>query len=421
MNSGTCRHPIAYEGIFEKGSPGAGLPAAVVLLLGLVACGGSDGGPTEPEPEPSVGSLRVTTSTVAGGLDADGFRMVLDGGEELFIGPDDTVVVDEVEAGDHTVDLIGLEAGCVVEGDNPREVSATADDTATVAFAARCGLRDRIVFYSYQDGNDELYVMGADGSNPTRLTETEADEREPAVSPDGSYIAYWTTVSRLIYVMEADGSNPTAIAGSEYPSWAPAWSPDGSQIAFATFRDSVFGLYVMDADGSNPRAVLIDEDQIDGPDWSPDGSQIAFRADGDGDGEVYVIGVADANLRRLTESDSTDTSPVWSPDGSRIAFTSDRDGSDAIYVVCSNGANTPQPITGNSARDGGAAWSPDGSRIAFHSDRDGPYGIHVMGSDGSDPTSLVSIGVASYRPAWSPPSASGPLPGPPAECQEAAP
>src|SRR3990170_3729031 len=82
-----------------------------------------------------------------------------------------------------------------------------------------------------------------------------------------------------IYVMNADGSGQTRLTNKPEEEQLPVWSPDGSRIAFISFRDSNTKIYVMNADGSG-QARLTDSPAIDGNAvWSPDGSRIAFESD----------------------------------------------------------------------------------------------------------------------------------------------
>jgi len=78
-----------------------------------------------------------------------------------------------------------------------------------------------IAFSSSRDGNLEIYVMDADGSNPRRLTNDDAADRLPTWSPDGDLIA-WSR-NRDIYVMAWDGSSQTKLAEEAgFPAWSPA-------------------------------------------------------------------------------------------------------------------------------------------------------------------------------------------------------
>ncbi len=247
----------------------------------------------------------------------------------------------------------------------------------------------RIAFYSDRDGNHEIYVMDADGSNVTRLTDNNYDDRSPVWSPDGQRIAFY--IYRLgksdIYVMDADGFNVTPLTDNDSSDIAPAWSPDGQRIAFGFHDIRDWNIYVMDADGSNvTRLTDSRSDENDRPAWSPDGNRIAFAAGRFGDVfgwdyEIYVMDADGSNVMRLTDNDGQEFDPAWSPDGQRIAFASDRDGDRDIYVMDADGSNVTR-LTDNDSDDGGPAWSPDGQRIAFYSELDGDRDIYVMDVDG---------------------------------------
>jgi len=85
----------------------------------------------------------------------------------------------------------------------------------------------KIVFSSKRDGddNEKIYIMDANGSNPTRLTSGSGQDWYPCFSPDGRKIVFSSNRSGNweIYVMSVDGSNLTKItdhtSGNSYPFW----------------------------------------------------------------------------------------------------------------------------------------------------------------------------------------------------------
>ena len=159
----------------------------------------------------------------------------------------------------------------------------------------------RIAFMSYGvlEGF-ELYVINADGSDPIRLTEKPRIERQQAWSPDGRRIAFTYPRYRSgyiddgtgdIYVVNADGSGLTNLTESQGWNSSPSWSPDGSRIAFMSDRDENWEIYVMNADGSDPARLTKNLWGGYSLSWSPNGSRIAFSSDRDGNWEIYVVQV----------------------------------------------------------------------------------------------------------------------------------
>ena len=144
----------------------------------------------------------------------------------------------------------------------------------------------KIVFGSNRSfGNYDIWVINADGSGvPTRLTTAIGIDRSPEWSPDGSKILFRSTRDgdTNIYVMDADGSNQVRLTSDVGSDIQPTWSPDCSRIAFLSDRDAGNkDIYVMNADGSNQvslGATAAEEIELD---WSPDGSRLLIEADGD--------------------------------------------------------------------------------------------------------------------------------------------
>ena len=256
------------------------------------------------------------------------------------------------------------------------------------------------IAFSYFDGNSEIYVMNADGSDVKNLTNNSANDYSPAWSPDGNRIAFYSgrDGNSEIYVMKADGSDVKNLTNNSTNDVSPAWSPDGNKIAFVSERDGTAGIYVMNADGSGVTRLTNNSTSNHEPAWSADGRRIAFYSGRDGSGEIYVMNADGSGVKNLTNNSAVDSMPAWSPDGNRIAFHSDRDGNSEIYVMKADGSDVKN-LTNNSAYDLFPAWSPDGKKIAFYSDRDGNEGIYVMNADGSGVTRLYGSG---SEPAWSP-------------------
>jgi Tol biopolymer transport system component len=280
-----------------------------------------------------------------------------------------------------------------------------------------------IAFVSNRDGNPEIYVMNANGSELQRLTQETLRDGGPAWSPDGRKIAFerWVDHHPDIYVMNADGSGQRSLTTGSGIDVLPVWSPDGRKIAFV--RRVAFGgqprpsgppgfhivfrnyLYVVNADGGGLRMLTRDQahDLLLPPVWSPNGRTIRLgrtvvNADGNGlltlprsipasgvwspdrrkiafvsfsqtgppppNYDVYVVNADGSGLRRLTRNPAYDSNPLWSPGGRRIAFRSTRDGNPELYVMDSDGSGQRR-LTSSPGSESRFAWSPDGRRIAF--------------------------------------------------------
>jgi Tol biopolymer transport system component len=254
-----------------------------------------------------------------------------------------------------------------------------------------------IAFTAGDPGSMGIYVVRENGTGLKRLTTANSDSTEPAWSPNGRTIAFVASTkgSSHIMVMNADGSKPRQLASGSASEFGPAWSPDGTRIIYESNRTGNFNIYTMSADGMGQPTRLTKTSGSDDfqPAWSRDGKNIAFVATRDGEAQVYVMRADGSEQRRLTPSNTSDPrsanySPVWSPDGRRIAFVSTRDGNGEIYVMNADGSNQVD-LSNNAGMDDGAgliAWSRDGQAIAY-----GSVGHAVIDSELSTALGLASI------------------------------
>ena len=314
-------------------------------------------------------------------------------------------------------------------------VLAVATRPAEAAFP---GTNGKIVFSSNRPAPDgstdyEIYMMNADGTGLTQLTNHAGPDREPTYSSDGSRIAF--VRDDKIWLMNADGSNQAPLTSSTtYTSGSdPTFSPDGSTVAFVMNQSDIV---VMNADGSGTLTRLTrDSLRKYTPAFSPDGSKIAFAIAPDSSRDSHDIFVMNADgsgtPTRLTYDAGSkpgdpryhDYAPAWSPDGSKIAFHTQIGNDLDISVTNSDGSGqyrlfdlVPGTIvidpncncfTGtDSGIQANPAFSPDGSKIVFRRNDDifmGPADGKGTNRDGSGtPTSVTSGSPVDTEPDWGP-------------------
>ena len=114
----------------------------------------------------------------------------------------------------------------------------------------------KIAFTSNRDGNSEIYVMNADGTNPVRLTKNPASDSGPTWSRDGKRIAFTSNPKGVydIYAINTNGTNRINLTRNSSGDFGADWSPDGTQIVYGSNRGNE-EIYIMHADGTNPTNI----------------------------------------------------------------------------------------------------------------------------------------------------------------------
>ncbi len=173
------------------------------------------------------------------------------------------------------------------------EPAAPAVDEFAIEITAEQRPGDIFAFASDRDGNLEIYTAGIDGSDVARLTNDDADDRWPAFSPDGAYVAFSSmrTGDWATFLMRIDGSGQQQISGvAGSNDLYPAFSPDGTRLAVV--RDEA-DLVVIEL------AAPFNEEVIHTGDlgrafWAPDGEYLLVV---DNEGRVAVAIEPDGTVR----------------------------------------------------------------------------------------------------------------------------
>lgn len=183
------------------------------------------------------------------------------------------------------------------------------------------------------EARGDIVTVPAAKGDPRNLTATPgAAERDPAWSPDGKSIAYFSDASGeyALHVRDQDGAAaPRVFALGQPPSFfhSPQWSPDSRRIAY---RDKRLNLWVLDL--AAPTPVRIDRDRFDTPlpamdvAWSPDSRWIAYtRQLPNHLNAVFAYSLATRKSVQVTDGASDCRYPQFDRNGRYLYFTASTD------------------------------------------------------------------------------------------------
>ncbi len=251
----------------------------------------------------------------------------------------------------------------------------------------------RIVFDSDRTGNGDIYVMNADGTAVTRLTDTAAMDMGAEWWDGGRTIVfarYEAGSHPVSYVMDPDGGNLRPMQDPRQIHWS--WSRDRSMVLTGPLEDSEPSfIWVQSEDGTNRRLLAEFRPGSFNSDmsFSPDGRLVLYESfiETMSNAGVYVVDLSGGVPRRL----ATGTDPSWSADGSRIAFKLHDAETDRywLHVMNADGSNDRILAEGTIPR-----WFPDSRRIAYMAPADGGWQIDVVDVISGEITRLTGGGFA---------------------------
>ncbi len=182
------------------------------------------------------------------------------------------------------------------------------------------------------EARGEVFTIPAEKGDVRNLTNSSGSaERQPAWSPDGKYISYFSDRSGeyRLYVQEQDGLSPPREIALEKPTYyyTVSWSPDSKKLLFS---DTNLKVWVLDVASGNARIVGSDPWMVPqrtlNPTWSPDSKWVAyssrlrsmFHA-------IFISNAETGETKQITDGLSDATWPVWDASGKYLWFLASTD------------------------------------------------------------------------------------------------
>jgi len=251
------------------------------------------------------------------------------------------------------------------------------------------------------NASGRLWTVDVAGGEPKRFADTTVTAvYQPAWSPSGGRIAFWSTMNgqRDLETVRTDGSGRVKLTDDRDADWAPAWSSDGKTIFFASDRGGTMGLWRIGVDETTGRAtgapqlVVAGVDvAMDLPHPSRDGSALIFRSKLESVNPAAIdfdrAKLSFGGVRLLQNRTGTLTPADVSPDGKWLALASVLDRQQDIFIMHTDGTGLTR-LTDDAARDWHPRFVSDGATLSFYSNQGGGYDAWSIRMDGSARTRL---------------------------------
>jgi Tol biopolymer transport system component len=232
----------------------------------------------------------------------------------------------------------------------------------------------------------QIWMADARSGTAELLIPGELDRDSPAVSPDGSRIAFDSADSNLdiVEIPVAGGPVQPLLATSRNDLF-PAWAPKGSTFVYVTDRSGRREIWLKNTEDGSDRPLVTQHDFPDSqtvwlmtPAVSPDGTRVAYSRISDKHlGELWISPIAGGSPLRIGETKDYEIAPAWSPDGKSLTYFSSDDG--LVNVTVGSG-DAPVKLGFSEGCENAAQWSPDGKWIACGTGS----GVVLISPDGKD-------------------------------------
>lgn len=239
---------------------------------------------------------------------------------------------------------------------------------------------NKIVYSS----NKEIWMMNYSGSGKKMVYESIVWDGEPCFNHNGSFIYFASEHVKPfspeyinIHRINSDGTGREQLT-SDADQRAPDVSPDGSSIVYLSKISGNYDVWIMNTNGSNNRRLTEDPGNEGNPSWHPDSSKIIYSSNGD----LWLINRNGTDKKQLTNDEFDNIDPVFSHDGEWIAFSSNRNGNYDIWAM--KPESSIIQLTSINSTQKEPSWSPNNNKLVYTSNEDGNYNIWLMKLDISE-------------------------------------
>ncbi|MBN1679880.1 MAG: PD40 domain-containing protein [Anaerolineae bacterium] len=258
-------------------------------------------------------------------------------------------------------------------------------------------------------GQTELVIFNFETRMITLRSSFGAHVSHPVWSPDGARIIFASDHSgnNEVYLVEANGSGLVNLTANPADDRWPTWSPDGTQIVFQSDRDGDIELYLLSLFGNTLARLTNSPGPDRNPTWTPAGPGIAFISERSGNADIFMIDASGTPLVQMSNTPENDSDPAWSPSGQMLVFSGGvGPGVTELFTVQAYDTN-PQQITSAGAQAVEPVWSPDGQWIAYASNAGGSFDIAALEVASGTQVTLTNLPNSDERsPVWTGPAAS---------------
>lgn len=224
----------------------------------------------------------------------------------------------------------------------------------------------KLIYASHLNGNTDLWLMNADGSQRQQLTENPGADYQPAVSPDGRYLLFAssrTNPQSNIWRMELQSGHLKQLTfGKDDEN--PTVTPDGKWVLYTTRGEGHWTMWKVPLAGGTAQQVTTLPTQK--PMVSPDGKLIAgyFYDEEKRRYRLALLPMEGGQVIRFFDAPVADLLPIyWTPDGRALTYVDTRDGISNLWRQPIEGSAPQQMTQFNSGRIFRYAWSHDGKML----------------------------------------------------------